>query len=196
MIELPKEKSKPTAINPRHMVLSGKHKSGKTSAVAGLKNCLILDVEDGSAFIEGLIMKSPKEYGPVSRYKWLKEVAATIKEAGCPYDYIVIDTLSQLDLDAEYVGTHIYMNTLQGKKFNRDIQGNILKPSDPSYETVHSLPNGFGYKYSREAIMDIFNEFKDLSKICTIFICHVADKMIANKAGEEVMVKDLALTGN
>lgn len=195
-IILPTKPQKPTAVNARTMALYGLAKSGKTTAVSKLPNCLLIDVEDGSAFVEGLIIKPPEGVGPVSKFKWLKELAATLKAQGKPYDYVAIDTLSQLDIDAEWVGTWNYMNSITGKKFNRDEAGNMRKPNDPSYESVLTLANGYGYRYTREAIMDIFNEFKDVAKVCTIYICHVADKMVAKKGGtDEVMVKDLALVG-
>jgi hypothetical protein len=132
----------------------------------------------------------------VSKFKWLKALAEEIKKQGKPYDYVVIDTLSQLDMDAEWVGTWDYMNSIQGKKFNRHADGTMMKPSDTDYESVLSLANGYGYRYTRAAIMDIFEHLKDLGKICTIFISHVADKMVAKHGtSEEVMTKDLALVG-
>lgn len=141
-------------------------------------------------------MEPPPELGPVSKFKWLKDVAAKIREQGKPYDYVVIDTLSQLDSDAEVVGTWDYMHSIQGKKFNRHADGTMMKPTDTDYESVLSLANGYGYRYTRNAIMDIFENLKDLGKICTIFICHVADKMIAKHGtNEEVMTKDLSLIG-
>jgi len=206
-IVLPTVKQVPKSQNPRTLVLSGKHKVGKTTILQELPNCLLIDVEDGSAYYEGLVMKCPKEYGPVKKFKWLKEVAATIKEAGHPYDYVAIDTISQLDMDSEWYGTWMYMHSVAGKKFNKktDSDGNLiygpdkkpilLPPNDPEYESVLSLGNGYGYKWTREAMMEIFDVLKDLGKVCTIFISHVADKMIAEKQGEQVMVKDLALTG-
>lgn len=206
-ITLPTEKQKPQAVNPRTLVISGKHKVGKTSALAELENCAIIDVEDGTAFIEGIVIKCPPEYGPVSKFRWLKDVAKKIKDAGKPYDYVAIDTISQLDIDSEWQGTWLYMNSVTGKKFNRKTDGKgdlvkdstgatiMLKPDDPEYESVLSLGQGYGYKWTREAMMDIFDTLKDLGKVCTIFISHVADKMIAEKSGEQVMVKDLALTG-
>jgi AAA domain len=194
-IILPTTVQKAKSINPKTIVIYGKPKTGKTTALSKLPSCLIIDVEAGSAFIDGMIVQPPENAGPVARFKWLKELAATIKEAGKPYDYVAIDTLSQLDIDAEWVGTYNYMNSITGKKFNRDSEGKVIKPSDPNYESVLTLGNGYGYRYTREAIMDIFDTLKDLGKICTIFVCHVADKMISNKSGEEIMIKDLALVG-
>lgn len=193
-IVLPTSISKPKTVNPRTMVLYGKPKVGKTTAAAKLPNCLLVDVEKGSDFIEGMII-TPTKHTPVAKFNWLRELARTIREQGHPYDYVVIDTLSQLDMDAEWVGTYNYMNSIMGKKFNRDQNGEIIKPTDPNYESVVTLPNGAGYRYTRDAIMGMYDELKDLGKICTIFICHVADKMVGEKNGELVMVKDLALVG-
>jgi len=207
-IVLPTAPRKATAVNPRNLLIYGKEKSGKTTACSQLPNHLLIDVEDGAEFVTANVMLPPSAYGPVSRFKWLKELAKTIREAGYPYDYVIIDTISQLDIDAEAVGTFSYMHSVAGKNFNRvtDDQGQIvidpntkksimLPPSDPNYQSVLSLPNGFGYQYSRTAILDIFEALKNLGKICTIFVCHVADKMIAEKNKEQVMIKDLALVG-
>lgn len=194
-IVLPTSPQKAKSVNSRTMVIYGKPKSGKTTAVSQLKNALIVDVEKGSAFIEGMIVSPPDEVGPVSKFKWLTDLSKTIKEAGKPYDYVIIDTLSQLDTDAEWVGTWNYMNSIAGKNFNRDANGAMLKPTDTNYESVLSLAHGYGYRYTRDAVMDIYETLKDLGKVCTIFICHVSDKMIAEKNGEQVMIKDLALVG-
>lgn len=205
-IVLPTVPRKILRVNPKTMLLSGKHKVGKTTATVTLPNHLMIDVEGGSEFVEGNIMTPPKGYGPVNKFRWLKDVAKTIKEADYPYDYVIIDTISQLDMDAELVGTMDYMNTIIGKSFNRktDADGKLvyengktvmLRPDDPNYQSVVTLPNGAGYYYTRSAILDMYDTLKDLGKICTIFICHVADKMISEKQGEQVMVKDLALVG-
>lgn len=207
-ITLPTKVSQDAIKNLRNLVLYGKPKSGKTTALSQLKNCLIIDLEKGSAFINGcFIMQPPEELGPVGRFKWLRDVAKEIKIQGRPYDFVAIDTLSQLDIDSEWVGTYNYMNSVSGKKFNRlkddddnlvlDAKGKttMLKSTSPQYESVLTLGQGYGYKYTREAIMDLYEDIKDLGKICTIFVCHVADKMIGEKNGELVMSKDLALTG-
>jgi len=205
-IILPTIPRKPTAVNARDMIISGKPKCGKTTVCAELPNSLLLDVENGSAFIESMVMTPPEGSGPVKKFKWLKEVAKSIVDAGRPYDYVIVDTLSQLDEDATFVGTFNYMNTILGKEFNRkrDDKGNLvfengktimLTPSDPNYQNVITLPNGAGYYHSRSALLDIFETLRYLGRVCTIFICHITDKMIGEKNGEQVMVKDLALTG-
>lgn len=198
-IVLPTAPREATRKVPRTMVIYGKPKSGKTSAISNLKNALIVDTENGSAFVKGMVISPPDKYGPVKRYNWLKELATKITSEGKPYDYVIIDTLSQLDIESEWVGTRKYMSSISGKKFNREIKDGITgreyKPSEPEYESVHTLGQGYGYRYSREAMLDLIDAFKECAKICTIFICHVMDKMVGEKDGEIIYTKDMALTG-
>lgn len=198
-IILPTEPEKASRINIGSLCIYGLPKSGKTTALSELPNCLIIDTEKGSEFVGGLKMIMPEEFGPVAKFKWLRDIAAEIKKQGRPYDYVAIDTFSELDNLSEWVGTWNYMNSVIGKNFNRDANGNMLKPTDSSYQSVLNLPgkDGFspGYKWTRDAILGIFEDLKGLGKICTIFVCHVSDKMVAKGTNKEVMTKDLALTG-
>ena len=111
-IVLPTEVRKAPSTNPKTLLISGKHKEGKTSAVAQLPNCLIIDLEKGADFVDGIVISPPENTGPVSAFNWLKEVAKKIKESGRPYDYVAIDTLSQIDIWAEWAGTWSYMHTI------------------------------------------------------------------------------------
>lgn len=206
-IVLPTEIRPPIADVPTSLCIYGKPKVGKTTILSELPNNLLIDTEGGSKFVSGLIMTPPENLGPVSIRIWLKDVAKKIVDAGKPYDYVSIDTLSQLDILSEWWGTWDYMHSVQGKKFNKkkDSQGNVLygedkkpillPPSDPEYESVLTLGEGYGYRYTRNAFIEMFDILKNLGKVCTIFVCHVTDKMIAEKNGEQIMTKDLALTG-
>lgn len=198
-INLPKATTKPTKIVPSTMILFGLPKCGKTTALTSLPNCLNIDVEKGASFVENMRLQPSEDTGPVGVYSWLKSVCKEIKDSGRPYDFVAIDTISYLDQLSEWIGTWNYMNTSQGKSFNRvdgKKGGELLAPDDPLYETVHSLPEGFGYRYSRQVMKDIYEMCKDLGKICTIFICHVTDKYIVSKlTNTEVRALDLSLTG-
>lgn len=195
-IVLPTVPREPVAVNARDFVMYGKPKVGKTTAVMQLENMLMIDLEQGAAFHKGMIIEPPKDKGPVGKWLWLKELAKTIVDADRPYDYVCIDTLTKLDEWSEWYGTYVYQNSIMGKKFNRDEKtGAMLKPDHPDYQSVHTLANGAGYKYSREAMLDMYETLRYLGKTCTIFICHVADKAVGEKNGELIMTKDLALTG-
>ena len=56
-IVLPTKKVKKERINPKRLIIYSKPKTGKTTAFAGLENNLILDLENGSEYVEALKVK-------------------------------------------------------------------------------------------------------------------------------------------
>lgn len=197
-IILPKENHEPET-NANSMIIFGKEKCGKTTALSKLENCLIIDTENGSRKVEAKAIIAPQDLGPVGKMQWLKKVAEKIVDEGKPYDYVVIDTLSEVNDWSEWSGTYRYMNSVQGKSFNRvgGIKGGeLLDPSSDDYLSVHTLPEGYGYRWSRDEMLRIFDMFMNVAKKCVFFVCHVEDKFIGTKEKEdEVPEKQLALTG-
>ncbi len=185
---MPTEKSVPDT-EMRSAVLYGLPKSGKTTALSTLPNCLIIDTENGSDKISGLVKKVPQDKGPVGKMQWLDKFADELIKAGKPYDYVAIDTFSEINEWSEWSGTWKYMNSVQGRSFNREKDtlgmpikgGTMLKPTDPDYDSVHNIGEGFGYRYSREETLKIFEKYMKVAKKCVFFICHVEDKFIGKK---------------
>jgi hypothetical protein len=149
-------------------------------------------------------INAPEDKGPVGKMVWLKQLAQKIKESDIQYDYIAIDTLTEVNDWAEWSGTWKYMNSSQGKSFNREKDekgtpikgGPFLAPDSPDYESVHTLGEGYGFRWSREEVMSVFNAYLGLAKKCVIFVCHIEDKFIAQKDSvDQVVPKQLALTG-
>lgn len=171
-MELPKKKVKVENSNPRNFVLYSQPKMGKTTVLSQLDNCLIIDLENGSDYVEALKIK-------VNDIKQLYEVGEKIKEAGKPYKYVAIDTISVLEQWCEEVATSMYKKSPQGKNF---IGKSVLE-----------LPMGAGYLHLRIAFKKWINYVLDLADH-VILVAHLKDKMIG-KAGKEVNAKDLALTG-
>ncbi len=191
-------------VNADTMILFGKEKCGKTTALSQLENCLIVDTEKGTAKVKAMAIKVPEDRGPVGKMKWLKELAAHLRDSEKKYDYIAIDTLTEVNDWAEWSGTWRYMNSPQGKSFNRvkDERGNAIKggdflePGTDEYESVHTIGEGFGYRWSREELLSAVNAFTGLANKCVIFVCHIEDKYIGLKDTTDVVVtKQLALTG-
>lgn len=190
--------------NANSMILFGKEKCGKTTALSQLKDCLIIDTENGSRKVQAMSLTVPEDRGPVGKMQWLKKVAEKLIEGGKKYDYVALDTLTEVNEWAEWSGTYRYMNSVQGKSFNRvkDERGNVIKggeflsPDDDDYQSVHSLPEGYGYKWSREEVLKVFEMFMGVARKCVIFVCHVEDKFIALKdVTDGIVPKQLALTG-
>ena len=177
MIVLPKEKNKPKVNNPRFLVLYGKPKSGKTTILSKLDNCLIVDLEGGSEFLEALSVqaRSVNDLGEISQ-AISKEIAETGKK---PYKYIAIDNATRLEEMCLGYAKTLYQQTPMGKTY----KGN----------DVRTLPNGSGYLYIREAVKKVISMFRNL---CDNFILigHTKDKII-NKEGEELSEMALDLVG-
>ena len=192
----------------RSCILYGLPKCGKTTALSLLPNCLIIDTEEGSDKIRGLIKKVPTDKGPVAKMQWLNILADELIKAGKPYDYVAIDTLSEVNDWAEWSGTYRYQNTILGKSFNRERDtfgnpikgGTILKATDNEYQSVHTLADGYGYRWSREDTIKVFEKYLKVAKKCIFFVCHVEDKFVGGgdtriKLKEEVAPKQISLTG-
>lgn len=172
MIELPKSKSKPKAVNAKTAILFGKPKSGKSTIAASIPNNLIIDLEDGTAYLEAMSVS-------VSNLSELKEVEKAIIDANNPYDYITIDTITKLEEMVMPLAVKLYQETPMGKSFTGT--------------DVRKLPNGAGYLYCREAFFKVIDTFKPLCN-GLILIGH-ANSTLINKDGKELSEMDLDLSG-
>lgn len=171
-MELPKQPVKVTNRNPRTLVLYGPPKVGKTGALALLKNNLIIDLEDGSEFVEALKVQ-------VNDFSELTEVGKKIMEENKPYDIVTIDTVTKLEDWCERSATAKYKKTPQGRNF----QGS----------TVLDLDYGAGYQLLRQEYKKWLDRLSSLATT-VIFVAHVKDKFLEKK-GKDVSAKDLDLTG-
>lgn len=198
--DLPDGLSTPT-VNMESCILYGLPKCGKTTLLSKLPNCLIIDTENGTNKIAALVKKAPDDKGPVGKMKWLEDFADFLIAKGKPYDYVAIDTLSETDEWSEWSGTWRYMHSIQGKNFNRDDNDSMLKPDNKDYQSVHDIPQGYGYKWSRKDMERLIDKYKKVARKCVFFVCHVEEKFMGggdNRIGklkEEVAPKQLALTG-
>ena len=74
--------------NPRNLIIFSKPKIGKTSALAQLPDSLIIDLENGSDYVDGRILKA-------NSIEDIRAIGKAIEEAGKPYKYIIIDTIKR-----------------------------------------------------------------------------------------------------
>lgn len=175
-MELPTAKIPVVRKSPRHMIVYGPPKIGKTTALAQLEGCLIIDLERGSDMVEALKIQA-------NNLKELEALGKEIIKAGKPYKYVAIDTLTKLEEWCEEEAKALYRSTPMGKNFDKDNEG----------QSVLSLPNGAGYLYLRMAVSKWIERLGKLADH-VIFIGHLKDKMLEKK-GKEVTAKDLDLTG-
>lgn len=63
---------------------------GKTSALAELPNCLIVDLEDGSEYIESYVVKA-------HNYMELYNIAKELKTTEHQFKFVALDTITALE---------------------------------------------------------------------------------------------------
>ena len=171
-IVLPTKKVKAERVNPKRIVIYSKPKTGKTTAYAGLDDNLIIDLENGTDYVEALKVK-------VSNLQELLDTGKAIKAAGNPYKFITVDTVTALEDMIMPLAIKLYKGTPMGKNFDGD--------------TVVTLPNGAGYLYIRQAFFQVL-DFIDTLAPTIILSGHIKDKVVDDK-GEMVMSANIDLTG-
>lgn len=177
-IELPMAPVKAVSKSPKDLIIFSKPKVGKTSLLAQLPNCLILDFEDGSDYVEAMKLK-------VNSVAELKAIGTAIKEAGYPYQYIAVDTITAMEEMCIGYAEELYAKSSMGK--------NWFTEGKPKYGTILNLPNGAGYPWLRQAFQKMLDYIKSLAPR-VILLGHTKDTVL-EKAGSEFNSLDLDLTG-
>lgn len=187
-IVLPKTKSAALHKSPKNLIIFSKPKVGKTSLLADLEDCLIIDLENGADYINAMKLKA----GSVEDIKTIGEL---IKKEGKPYKYIALDTITALEEMCIPYAETIYSKTTVGKNwFKLDAHGAMASDSGKAiYGNILQMPNGAGYPYLREAFTRVIEYIKTLAPRI-LLIGHIKDTLL-EKAGGEFNSLDLDLTG-
>jgi hypothetical protein len=185
-MELPKKRCSAVRRDPKTMIIFGQPKTGKTTVLAALDSCLLIDLEEGSDFVSALKVDVLKEAKTkkVAPIVILDDVIKSIKKAnekndGYVYKYIALDTVTALEDIVLPVAAKMYKDTPIGRNWVGT--------------DVTTLPNGAGYRYTREALQKVLNALKDITDTL-IILGHVKDKLV-ERDGEEMGERGLDLTG-
>ena len=204
------------------IVFYAKPKKGKSTVLSKLsqeQKFLILDTENSYSKLKGYIARIDQTKSSYAKFEDLIKLLDEVQKAGttitkdengntvstykCPYNGVIIDTLTEVDSWSEVKGTVNYMSKPQGKKYNRktDDKGVVLKqngkdlmyrPTDAEWESAHELGQGFGYRYSREVMVQLIERVHSLfPKV--IWVCHVKDKFVGEST--DLAIKEISLTG-
>lgn len=188
-IVLPMEKVKATQQSPDNLIIFSKPKVGKTSVLAQLENCLILDLEKGSKYVDALKMTAES-------VEQIKEIGEAIKAAGNPYKYVAVDTITALEEICIPYAEVLYSKTSMGANwFEKDAKGKVIGPGrgKATYGNILNMPNGAGYAYTREAFTKMINYIKTWAPRI-ILVGHIKSVLL-EKDGAEFNALDLDLTG-
>lgn len=170
---LPTKKLGVVATSPKKMLIYSPPKAGKTTALAGLDGCLILDLEQGSGFVDAM-RYSCKTTTDIYNF------CEAVKAQGKKYPYLAVDTVTALETMCIPLAKSLYTSTLQGKNFKGD---NVLH-----------LPDGGGYIFLRNAV-DMMISMLEETANRIVLLGHLKDKFLGAKAGIDVSAKDIDLTG-
>lgn len=170
----PNEKIKATLKNPRIILLYSEPKVGKTSILATLPDSLLLDLEDGSDYVDATKIK-------VTNLAELTQVGKQVIKDDFPYKYGIVDTATALQEWCEDDATGLYKESVIGKNFKGD-------------SVTAELPKGAGYYWLRKSY-NIYFQCLATWFPTLIIVAHVRDKMLVDKKGNQVEAADLDLTG-
>lgn len=180
-VVLPMTRSGPTHRNPKNLILFSKPKVGKSVLAAGLDNALLLDLENGSDYISAMKLKA----GTIQE---IRAIGEKIREAGYPYKYVVVDTITALeDICIDYA-EHLYAKSPQGANWFTAADKGKAK-----YGNILNMPEGAGYKWHRDAYNKAIEYIQSWAPNI-IQLGHVKDIKL-DKIGTEFSAMDLDLTG-
>ena len=178
-LTLPTSKIPASTTNPKFLVLIGREKVGKTSALAQLDNNLIIDLEGGSTFVDAMAIqcRTISDLGEAA-----SAIRAKNKEVGHNfYRHITIDNATSLEEICLGYAATLYRQQPVGKNWTGT--------------DVRTLPQGSGYYYLRIAVLKVIDMFKEL---CDEFILvgHIKDTIVDDPStGEELTERSLDLVG-
>ncbi len=164
--------------SPKNLIIFSKPKVGKTTLLSELENCLILDLEDGTDYVDAIKLKAKS-------VEDIKAIGKAIKEANYPYQYVAVDTITALEEMCIPLAEDMYSKSSMGK--------NWFTEGKPKYGTILNMPNGAGYPWLREAFTKVVDYIKTWAPR-VILVGHVKD-IVLEKNGSEVNALDLDLTG-
>jgi hypothetical protein len=171
---LPTKKSEIGSQDPKNLILFGLPKVGKTTALAELPNNLVIDLENGTDFVSGYVVKA-------NNYIDLYKIAKELKETEHNFKFVTLDTVTALEDIALDLAAKRYQESPVGKNW-QGTGKDILK-----------LPSGSGYYWARTAMQEIIGWFEQ-ENYNLILTGHVRDENLT-EGGTELNVKQLDLQG-
>lgn len=164
-MELPTQRVAAARKSPRMLTLFGQSKVGKTTTLAQLDNCLIIDTEQGTDMVDAMKVN-------VSNLQEFMATVKALKESTHTYDYIALDTIDNIVLWMED-----FVCKSEGVK------------------TIGDLDFGKGYAMVRDNVMKILGQLKPLGAKGLILIGHRKKTLIANETDIKVNTSSLDLSG-
>jgi hypothetical protein len=164
-MELPTSRVPASRKSPRLLTLFGQSKVGKTTTLAKLDNCLIIDTEQGTDMVDAMKVN-------VNNLQEFMGVLKAIKSSDNQYRYIAVDTLDNI--------VH-WMEDFVCKQ--------------EGVKTIGDLEFGKGYAIVRDNVMKIIGQLKELPTNGLILVGHRKKTLIATESDIKVNTSSLDLSG-
>lgn len=183
MIQLPKnnEVIQAAGLSPKRTILFSFPKAGKSSLCLRLKNSLLIDLEEGTSLYNGtkISLKEQTKLSGKSDLATLKLITDALKKD--PRDYIILDTVTELEDMALRYAVHLYKKSLQGRNYQGD---NLLADLGQN-----------AYGFIRDAFTEMLDWFEGTYTKGIIYLCHIKLASIS-KGEKDIQVKDIQLLGD
>lgn len=164
-MELPTSRVPASRKSPRLLTLFGQSKVGKTTTLAQLDNCLIIDTEQGTDMVDAMKVS-------VNNLQEFMGVLKAIKSSENQYRYIAVDTLDNI---VHWMEDFVCQQ--EGVK------------------TIGDLEFGKGYAIVRDNVMKIIGQLKELPTNGLILVGHRKKTLIATESDIKVNTSSLDLSG-
>jgi hypothetical protein len=136
--------TKATRRDPRVLIVYSPPKAGKSTLLSTLPNNLMVDLESGTQYLNAMSVNvigvNPPESETDAQFEarmnpgdgikpsyYLTEVGRAVMEAGRPYEFITIDTVTKLEDLVLPVAAQMYRNTPIGKNWDGDDVRSLAK---------------------------------------------------------------------
>lgn len=145
-----------------------------------LRVLLNIRLEGGTKYLNAMKVEAKS-------FEEIREIGKAIKEAGHPYKYIAVDTITALEEMVIPYAEILYSKSPMGKNWFSSGGGK------EKYGSILGLPEGSGYFWTRQAFTKVIDFILTWAPY-VIFVGHVKDTML-EKAGGTFNAMDLDLTG-
>ena len=165
-MDLPTTKTPAVTKDPRFLLLYGSPKAGKTSTLAKLDNCLIIDTENGTDYVDALKVN-------VNSLDEYRDMSKSFASTGAKYDYIALDTIDHL---AHWVEQYVCKQN--------------------GVATIGDMEYGKGFALVREAVVKAIMKLQEFATKGIIVVGHTKTNTIIDEDHNKVInMNELNLTG-
>lgn len=165
-MELPKKKTPASKQDPGLLLIYGAPKAGKTSTIATLDDCLIIDTEKGTEYVDSMKVN----VNSLSDYTELSQALAKSENR---YRYIALDTIDNL---AGWIEQYVC--------------------KQHAVATIGDMEYGKGFALVREAVMKAVMKLKEFATDGIIVVGHTKRSTIVDEDHSKVIdINELNLTG-